>query len=138
MRAAQQWPSGPALQQAQEVYDVTGAGDTVIGVLAATLAAGNSLEEACYFANAAAGVVVGLGTSCAGLSMAVSGCVQAESFCSASLRVRVRSATLLTTVRSARMPAAVAANTMARQNRYSPFSLKNCLMWFIFPRPLLV
>lgn len=86
----------------------------------------------------AAGVVVGLGTSCAGLSMAVSGCVQAESFCSASLRVRVRSATLLTTVRSARMPAAVAANTMARQNRYSPFSLKNCLMWFIFPRPLLV
>ncbi|STI79926.1 bifunctional protein HldE [includes: D-beta-D-heptose 7-phosphate kinase; D-beta-D-heptose 1-phosphate adenosyltransferase] [Escherichia coli] len=26
--------------QAQEVYDVTGAGDTVIGVLAATLAAG--------------------------------------------------------------------------------------------------
>lgn len=50
--------------RAQEVYDVTGAGDTVIGVLAATLAAGNSLEEACYFANAAAGVVVGkLGTS---------------------------------------------------------------------------
>ncbi|WP_300004473.1 bifunctional D-glycero-beta-D-manno-heptose-7-phosphate kinase/D-glycero-beta-D-manno-heptose 1-phosphate adenylyltransferase HldE [uncultured Cedecea sp.] len=50
--------------QAQEVYDVTGAGDTVIGVLAATLASGHSLEEACYFANAAAGVVVGkLGTS---------------------------------------------------------------------------
>ncbi|MBJ7223665.1 MULTISPECIES: bifunctional D-glycero-beta-D-manno-heptose-7-phosphate kinase/D-glycero-beta-D-manno-heptose 1-phosphate adenylyltransferase HldE [unclassified Brenneria] len=50
--------------QAQEVYDVTGAGDTVIGVLAAALAAGNSLEEACFLANAAAGVVVGkLGTS---------------------------------------------------------------------------
>jgi D-beta-D-heptose 7-phosphate kinase/D-beta-D-heptose 1-phosphate adenosyltransferase len=33
-------------------------------VLAATLASGNTLEEACYFANAAAGVVVGkLGTS---------------------------------------------------------------------------
>ncbi len=31
--------------QAQEVYDVTGAGDTVIGVLAATLAAGNSLKK---------------------------------------------------------------------------------------------
>lgn len=31
--------------QAQEVFDVTGAGDTVIGVLAASLAAGNSLEE---------------------------------------------------------------------------------------------
>lgn len=50
--------------QAQEVYDVTGAGDTVIGVLAATLAAGHSLEESCFLANAAAGVVVGkLGTS---------------------------------------------------------------------------
>lgn len=50
--------------QAQEVYDVTGAGDTVIGVLAAALAAGNALEEACFLANAAAGVVVGkLGTS---------------------------------------------------------------------------
>lgn len=49
---------------AQEVYDVTGAGDTVIGVLAASIAAGNSLEEACFLANAAAGVVVGkLGTS---------------------------------------------------------------------------
>ncbi len=36
----------------------------MIGVLAATLASGNTLEEACYFANAAAGVVVGkLGTS---------------------------------------------------------------------------
>jgi D-beta-D-heptose 7-phosphate kinase/D-beta-D-heptose 1-phosphate adenosyltransferase len=50
--------------QAQEVYDVTGAGDTVIGVLAAALAAGNPLEECCFLANAAAGVVVGkLGTS---------------------------------------------------------------------------
>ncbi|AXW85848.1 bifunctional heptose 7-phosphate kinase/heptose 1-phosphate adenyltransferase [Lonsdalea britannica] len=50
--------------QAQEVYDVTGAGDTVIGVLAAALAAGNPIEEACFLANAAAGVVVGkLGTS---------------------------------------------------------------------------
>ena len=60
-------PGRPPLHmptQAQEVYDVTGAGDTVIGVLAATLASGNTLEEACYFANAAAGVVVGkLGTS---------------------------------------------------------------------------
>ncbi|MGL5006114.1 MAG: bifunctional D-glycero-beta-D-manno-heptose-7-phosphate kinase/D-glycero-beta-D-manno-heptose 1-phosphate adenylyltransferase HldE [Plesiomonas sp.] len=50
--------------QAQEVFDVTGAGDTVIGTLAASLAAGKSLAEACFLANAAAGVVVGkLGTS---------------------------------------------------------------------------
>ena len=50
--------------QAKEVYDVTGAGDTVISVLATAIADGRSLEEACYLANAAAGVVVGkLGTS---------------------------------------------------------------------------
>ncbi|WP_038174219.1 bifunctional D-glycero-beta-D-manno-heptose-7-phosphate kinase/D-glycero-beta-D-manno-heptose 1-phosphate adenylyltransferase HldE [Vibrio pacinii] len=50
--------------QAQEVYDVTGAGDTVISVLAASVAAGKPLDEACALANAAAGVVVGkLGTS---------------------------------------------------------------------------
>jgi D-beta-D-heptose 7-phosphate kinase/D-beta-D-heptose 1-phosphate adenosyltransferase len=50
--------------QAQEVYDVTGAGDTVISVLAASVAAGKPLDQACALANAAAGVVVGkLGTS---------------------------------------------------------------------------
>ncbi|MDP8078689.1 bifunctional D-glycero-beta-D-manno-heptose-7-phosphate kinase/D-glycero-beta-D-manno-heptose 1-phosphate adenylyltransferase HldE [Phocoenobacter skyensis] len=49
---------------AKEVFDVTGAGDTVISVLATALADGRSYEEACYLANAAAGVVVGkLGTS---------------------------------------------------------------------------
>ncbi|MCG3724503.1 bifunctional D-glycero-beta-D-manno-heptose-7-phosphate kinase/D-glycero-beta-D-manno-heptose 1-phosphate adenylyltransferase HldE [Vibrio cincinnatiensis] len=50
--------------QAKEVFDVTGAGDTVISVLAASVAAGKSLDDACALANAAAGVVVGkLGTS---------------------------------------------------------------------------
>ncbi len=50
--------------QAKEVYDVTGAGDTVISVLASSIAAGKTFEEACALANAAAGVVVGkLGTS---------------------------------------------------------------------------
>lgn len=49
---------------AKEVFDVTGAGDTVIATLATALAAGQSLEESCFLANAAAGVVVGkLGTS---------------------------------------------------------------------------
>ena len=52
----------PAL--AQEVYDVTGAGDTVISVLAAAVSAGSSLEEACALANAGASVVVAkIGTS---------------------------------------------------------------------------
>ncbi|KGQ58434.1 Bifunctional protein hldE [Gallibacterium anatis] len=50
--------------QAQEVFDVTGAGDTVISVLGTAIADGRSLEEACYLANVAAGIVVGkLGTS---------------------------------------------------------------------------
>ncbi len=44
---------------AKEVFDVTGAGDTVIAVLAACLAAGKPLAEATALANLAAGVVVG-------------------------------------------------------------------------------
>lgn len=60
-------PNQPAFHlptQAKEVYDVTGAGDTVISVLATAIADGRPFEEACYLANAAAGVVVGkLGTS---------------------------------------------------------------------------
>jgi D-beta-D-heptose 7-phosphate kinase/D-beta-D-heptose 1-phosphate adenosyltransferase len=54
--------------QAREVYDVTGAGDTVISVLAASLAAGRPFTEATALANIAAGLVVGkLGTATIGL-----------------------------------------------------------------------
>jgi D-beta-D-heptose 7-phosphate kinase / D-beta-D-heptose 1-phosphate adenosyltransferase len=50
--------------EARDVFDVTGAGDTVCAVLATALAAGFGLHEATRMANAAAGVVVGkLGTS---------------------------------------------------------------------------
>lgn len=50
--------------RAREVYDVTGAGDTVIAVLAAALAAGAELSAAVTLANLAAGIVVGkLGTA---------------------------------------------------------------------------
>ncbi len=50
--------------QAREVYDITGAGDTVIAVLAAGLAARLPIESATALANTAAGVVVGkLGTA---------------------------------------------------------------------------
>lgn len=49
---------------AREVYDVTGAGDTVLAVLSLGLAAGLSFDEAARLANIAAGLVVGkLGTS---------------------------------------------------------------------------
>lgn len=50
--------------QAREVFDVSGAGDTVIAVTAAMLAAGLSEEEAVRIANRAGGIVVGkLGTA---------------------------------------------------------------------------
>ncbi|MBV1930802.1 MAG: bifunctional D-glycero-beta-D-manno-heptose-7-phosphate kinase/D-glycero-beta-D-manno-heptose 1-phosphate adenylyltransferase HldE [Porticoccaceae bacterium] len=57
----------PALHlpaRAREVFDVTGAGDTVIAVLASALAAGETLPNAVTLANLAAGIVVGkLGTA---------------------------------------------------------------------------
>lgn len=43
---------------AREVYDVTGAGDTVVAVLALSLAAGASITQAALLANCAAGLVV--------------------------------------------------------------------------------
>lgn len=51
---------------ARKVYDVTGAGDTVIAAFALAYAAGASLQDSAVFANHAAGVVVGeLGTAVA-------------------------------------------------------------------------
>ncbi|WP_323813140.1 bifunctional D-glycero-beta-D-manno-heptose-7-phosphate kinase/D-glycero-beta-D-manno-heptose 1-phosphate adenylyltransferase HldE [Cellvibrio sp. NN19] len=50
--------------RAREVFDVTGAGDTVIATLAAALSAGQTLPEATAMANLAAGIVVGkMGTA---------------------------------------------------------------------------
>ena len=51
---------------AQEVYDVSGAGDTVVGTFSLALCAGASWREAAYLSNVAAGVVVGkVGTATA-------------------------------------------------------------------------
>ncbi|MFH0838999.1 MAG: D-glycero-beta-D-manno-heptose-7-phosphate kinase [Candidatus Omnitrophota bacterium] len=44
---------------AQEVFDVCGAGDTVVGTFTIALTAGASMEEAAYISNYAAGIVVG-------------------------------------------------------------------------------
>lgn len=55
-------PDAPSLHlptKALEVFDVTGAGDTVISVLAASLAAGCPLPEATLLSNLGAGIVVG-------------------------------------------------------------------------------
>ncbi len=52
------------MAMAQEVYDVTGAGDTLVGTLALAMSAGASIRESAIIANHAAGVVVGmLGTA---------------------------------------------------------------------------
>ena len=49
---------------AKEVFDVTGAGDTVVGALALCLGNKASMYESAYIANHAAGIVVGkLGTA---------------------------------------------------------------------------
>ena len=49
---------------ARQVYDVTGAGDTVVAACALALGAGASLETAAVLANHAAGIVVGeIGTA---------------------------------------------------------------------------
>ncbi|MBR1375913.1 MAG: bifunctional D-glycero-beta-D-manno-heptose-7-phosphate kinase/D-glycero-beta-D-manno-heptose 1-phosphate adenylyltransferase HldE [Cardiobacteriaceae bacterium] len=54
--------------RAREVFDVTGAGDTVIAALAIALTANYSISEALEIANAAAGIVVGkLGTATANI-----------------------------------------------------------------------
>ncbi len=50
--------------KAREVYDVTGAGDTVIAVLTAAISSGFDIKEAVLLSNAAAGIVVGkMGTA---------------------------------------------------------------------------
>ncbi|MFA5928996.1 MAG: D-glycero-beta-D-manno-heptose-7-phosphate kinase [Candidatus Margulisiibacteriota bacterium] len=56
------FPNRPALHiptVAKEVYDVTGAGDTVVGTLTMALAAGLAVEDAAHLATYAAGIVVG-------------------------------------------------------------------------------
>ncbi|NQT90815.1 MAG: D-glycero-beta-D-manno-heptose-7-phosphate kinase [Candidatus Omnitrophica bacterium] len=55
---------------AQQVYDVSGAGDTVIGVFALAKASGAGLIEAAHISNVAAGVVVG--------KLGIASCTQKE------------------------------------------------------------
>jgi D-beta-D-heptose 7-phosphate kinase/D-beta-D-heptose 1-phosphate adenosyltransferase len=58
-----------ARADAREVFDVSGAGDTVIAVVAAAIAAGIDIEEALPVASTAAGIVVGkLGTATVGIA----------------------------------------------------------------------
>jgi D-beta-D-heptose 7-phosphate kinase/D-beta-D-heptose 1-phosphate adenosyltransferase len=52
-------PAEHLAAEAREVFDVSGAGDTVLALLALTLGAGGDLSEAAQLANAGAGIVVG-------------------------------------------------------------------------------
>ena len=45
---------------ARQVFDVTGAGDTVVATLALALSAGASMRQAAVLANHAAGIVIGM------------------------------------------------------------------------------
>lgn len=70
-------PAGPAVHMpthAHQVFDVTGAGDTVIAAFALGLASGHSTSEAMAFANLAAGIAV----SKPGTAMVLSEEVEAE------------------------------------------------------------
>jgi D-beta-D-heptose 7-phosphate kinase/D-beta-D-heptose 1-phosphate adenosyltransferase len=52
------------MAEAKQVYDVSGAGDTVLAVLGLAMAVGESFENSAYIANKAAGIVVGkMGTA---------------------------------------------------------------------------
>ncbi len=105
------WDGGAPLHlptRAREVYDVTGAGDTVVATLALALAAGAHPTEAVRLANAAAGIVVGkLGTatvSAAELSRALHdpeaggfGVVDEDTLAGEVARARARGETIVMT-----------------------------------------
>jgi D-beta-D-heptose 7-phosphate kinase/D-beta-D-heptose 1-phosphate adenosyltransferase len=76
------------LAEAREVFDVSGAGDTVVATLAASLAAGSSLLEAARLANVAAGIVVGkTGTAITDVSEIAATLRRQESQISGELKV---------------------------------------------------
>ncbi len=93
---------------AQEVFDVTGAGDTVIAILSAALASGMPLDAATQLANIAAGIVVGkLGTSTVNLAelkyaiqerqVAHTGMIEEDQLCAAVAQARVRGESVVMT-----------------------------------------
>jgi D-beta-D-heptose 7-phosphate kinase/D-beta-D-heptose 1-phosphate adenosyltransferase len=65
--------------QAREIFDVSGAGDTVIATLAASISAGHSFEDAARLANIAGGIVVGkVGTAVVGQEELSAAVLEAE------------------------------------------------------------
>lgn len=79
---------------AREVFDVSGAGDTVIATLAVAIAAGASLQDAASLANIAAGIVVGKAGTAVVRPDEIAEAVQATEIRGASAKIRTQAATL--------------------------------------------
>lgn len=80
--------------KARDVFDVSGAGDTVVATLAAALAAGVEMADACALSNAAAGVVVGKIGTAACSSAELAAALQGEVFAQGESKVLGRTALL--------------------------------------------
>ena len=91
-------PAQRLAAEAREVFDVSGAGDTVAAVVAAGLAAGMALADAARLANVAAGVVVGKVGTAAATPDELRSALHAAAFMAAETKVVGREA-LLASVR---------------------------------------
>jgi D-beta-D-heptose 7-phosphate kinase / D-beta-D-heptose 1-phosphate adenosyltransferase len=80
--------------QAREVFDVSGAGDTVIATLAVALASGAPLAEAAALANVAAGIVVGKAGTAVVRPDELASALQAEDLRGAGSKIRALNAAL--------------------------------------------
>lgn len=87
--------------EAREVFDVSGAGDTVVAVIGACLASGCPLDDAAGLANLAAGVVVGkLGTSTVSAAEVINDHARRNRFSDSKILSRDELAVLLDTHRN--------------------------------------
>jgi D-beta-D-heptose 7-phosphate kinase / D-beta-D-heptose 1-phosphate adenosyltransferase len=73
--------------EAREVFDVSGAGDTVVATLAAAMAVGFDLEDAAALANVAAGIVVGKAGTAVVHPADLAGALQAQAFMTTEAKV---------------------------------------------------
>ncbi|MGF1616051.1 MAG: bifunctional D-glycero-beta-D-manno-heptose-7-phosphate kinase/D-glycero-beta-D-manno-heptose 1-phosphate adenylyltransferase HldE [Gammaproteobacteria bacterium] len=87
---------------ARDVYDVTGAGDTVIGVLAAAVATGQPIEQAMVLANLAAAVVVAKFGTAAATVDEIRGLIQQDAAAGSGVVTESALRSLITAARSRR------------------------------------
>lgn len=87
---------------ARDVYDVTGAGDTVIGVLAAAVATGQPIEQAMVLANLAAAVVVAKFGTAAATVDEIRGLLQHDAAAGSGIVTESKLRSLISSARSRR------------------------------------